>query len=120
VVGADGAHLRHWEPARERLEDYTDARLTGLVRAAAGVPALPVRVLAKGAFSFAAQVAGRYLAGRPRRPRRRAGRRGAQAGSSARTAAACPSALTLCQARSTLPCSSTRKVERSTPTEVRP
>jgi putative polyketide hydroxylase len=37
-----------------------------------------------------------------------------------RTLAAWPSALTLCQARSTRPCSSRRKVERSTPTEVRP
>src|SRR4030095_7481787 len=36
------------------------------------------------------------------------------------TVAAWPSALTLCQARSTRPCSSSRKVERSTPSEVRP
>jgi putative polyketide hydroxylase len=53
-----------WQPARERLEDYTDARLTGLIRAAAGVPDLPVRVVATGAFSFAAQVARRYRVGR--------------------------------------------------------
>jgi hypothetical protein len=45
---------------------------------------------------------------------------GGQPRSSARTAAAWPSAFTLPQARSTRPCSSTRKVERSTPTEVRP
>ena len=44
----------------------------------------------------------------------------AQPPSSARTAAAWPSALTSCQARSTRPCSSTRKVDRSTPTDVRP
>jgi putative polyketide hydroxylase len=55
---------RSWDPERERLEDYTDARLAGLVRTAAGVADLPVRVLAKGSFSFAAQVAGRYRAGR--------------------------------------------------------
>ena len=55
---------RGWDPPRERLEDYTDARLTGLIRAAAGVGDLPVRVVAKGAFSFAAQVAGRYREGR--------------------------------------------------------
>jgi putative polyketide hydroxylase len=53
-----------WQPQRERLEDYTDARLTALIRAAAGVPDLPVRVVAKGAFSFAAQVARCYRAGR--------------------------------------------------------
>jgi putative polyketide hydroxylase len=55
---------REWAPQRERLEDYTSARLTGLVRAAAGVADLPVRVVAKGGFSFAAQVAGRYRDGR--------------------------------------------------------
>jgi putative polyketide hydroxylase len=55
---------RSWRPERERLEDYTDARLTALIRAAAGIPDLPVRPVAKGAFSFAAQVAQRYRAGR--------------------------------------------------------
>ena len=45
---------------------------------------------------------------------------GGQLRSWARTLAAWPSALTLCQARSTRPCSSRRKVERRTPTEVRP
>jgi putative polyketide hydroxylase len=55
---------RAWEPDRERLEDYTEARLAGLIRAAAGVPDLPVRFVAKGAFSFAAQVAERYRDGR--------------------------------------------------------
>jgi putative polyketide hydroxylase len=55
---------REWDPAQQRLEDYTDARLAGLIRTAAGVPDLPVRVVAKGTFSFAAQVAGRYREGR--------------------------------------------------------
>jgi putative polyketide hydroxylase len=55
---------REWAPGRERLEDYTDARLSGLIRTAAGVGDLPVRVVAKGAFSFAAQVAERYQDGR--------------------------------------------------------
>jgi putative polyketide hydroxylase len=55
---------RGWEPEHERLEDYTDARLAGLIRTAAGVADLPVRVVAKGAFSFAAQVADRYREGR--------------------------------------------------------
>jgi len=54
---------RRWRPERERLEDYTEARLTGLLRAATGVPDLRPRVLAMGAFSFAAQVAERYRAG---------------------------------------------------------
>jgi putative polyketide hydroxylase len=55
---------RQWAPDRERLADYTDERLAGLIRAAAGVADLPVEVVAKGAFSFAAQVADRYRAGR--------------------------------------------------------
>ena len=55
---------RGWDPEHERLADYTDARLTGLIRTAAGVADLPVRVVAKGAFSFAAQVAERYRRGR--------------------------------------------------------
>ena len=55
---------RTWDPRRERLEDYTDARLTGLIRTAAGVADLPVRLKAKGSFSFAAQVAERYREGR--------------------------------------------------------
>ena len=55
---------RGWDPPRERLEDYTDARLTGLIRTAAGVGDLPVRIVAKGAYSFAAQVAERYREGR--------------------------------------------------------
>jgi putative polyketide hydroxylase len=55
---------RTWYPSRERLEDYTDARLAGLIRTASGVDGLPVRVVAKGAFSFAAQVAERYREGR--------------------------------------------------------
>jgi putative polyketide hydroxylase len=55
---------REWAPERERLEDYSDERLTGLIRAAAGVADLPVRVVATGAFSFAAQVADRYRDGR--------------------------------------------------------
>jgi putative polyketide hydroxylase len=55
---------RQWAPERQRLADYTDERLTRLIRTAAGVPDLPVEVVAKGAFSFAAQVADRYRVGR--------------------------------------------------------
>jgi putative polyketide hydroxylase len=53
-----------WDPEHERLQDYTDDRLAGRIRVAAGVADLPVRVVAKGAFSFAAQVAERYREGR--------------------------------------------------------
>jgi 2-polyprenyl-6-methoxyphenol hydroxylase-like FAD-dependent oxidoreductase len=37
-----------WRPDRERLEDYTEARLAGLLRAATGVPNLRPRILAMG------------------------------------------------------------------------
>jgi 2-polyprenyl-6-methoxyphenol hydroxylase-like FAD-dependent oxidoreductase len=63
-VGNRWLYGRRWDPPRERLEDYTDARLAGLIRTAAGVEGLPVRIVAKGAFSFAAQVADRYREGR--------------------------------------------------------
>jgi 2-polyprenyl-6-methoxyphenol hydroxylase-like FAD-dependent oxidoreductase len=53
-----------WDPEHERLQGYTDDRLAGLIRVAAASADLPVRVVAKGAFSFAAQVAERYREGR--------------------------------------------------------
>jgi 2-polyprenyl-6-methoxyphenol hydroxylase-like FAD-dependent oxidoreductase len=43
---------RTWDPEHERLEDYTDARLTGLIRTAAGVGDLPIKVVAMGSFSW--------------------------------------------------------------------
>ena len=52
-----------WDPATERLEDYTDDRLVALVRAAAGRATLPVRIERVGAFSFAALVADRFRHG---------------------------------------------------------
>jgi putative polyketide hydroxylase len=55
---------RTWDPGHERLEHYTDARLAALIRTAAGAADLPVRVVAKGSFSFAAQVAERFRQGR--------------------------------------------------------
>jgi putative polyketide hydroxylase len=57
-------YARAWQPDRERLEDYSPATLTGLIRAGAGVDDLQPRILRVGAFSFAAQVAGRYRGGR--------------------------------------------------------
>jgi putative polyketide hydroxylase len=53
-----------WQPDHERLEDYTPARLTRLIRTGAGVPDLEPRLLRVGAFSFAAQLAERYRQGR--------------------------------------------------------
>jgi putative polyketide hydroxylase len=53
-----------WQPDRERLEDYTAARLTELIRTGAGAPDLQPRLVRVGAFSFAAQLAERYRQGR--------------------------------------------------------
>jgi putative polyketide hydroxylase len=63
--GADDRWLygRSWEPDREQLQDYTEARLADLIRAATGIPDLQPRILAMGSFSFAAQVAERYRDG---------------------------------------------------------
>jgi putative polyketide hydroxylase len=53
-----------WQPQREQLADYTPARLTELIRTAAGVPHLEPELLRAGAFSFATQLADRYRQGR--------------------------------------------------------
>ncbi|MGS0686129.1 FAD-dependent monooxygenase [Nakamurella sp. GG22] len=53
-----------WDPARERLADYPVDRLVDRVRAAAGSPALDVRVVRLGAFSFVGGIADRFRQGR--------------------------------------------------------
>jgi putative polyketide hydroxylase len=55
---------REWDPRHETLDDYPESRLVELIRLAAGVPDLDVRVLRTGHFSFAAQVAERFRDGR--------------------------------------------------------
>ena len=52
-------YARGWDPGGSGWTT-TEHRLTGLIRTAAGVADLPVRVVAKGAFLFAAQVAEHY------------------------------------------------------------
>ena len=53
-----------WHPERgERLEDYDGQRCIHLVRTAAGVPNLDVKLIGMQAFTFAAQVAQRYREG---------------------------------------------------------
>jgi 2-polyprenyl-6-methoxyphenol hydroxylase-like FAD-dependent oxidoreductase len=47
-------------PDGPRMEDYTEDRLTELIRTASGVPDLRPRVLQTSSFSFAAQIAERY------------------------------------------------------------
>jgi len=53
-----------WDPNRERLADYSPARLVELVRVSAGDPLLDVRLGRVGAFSFVGGIADRYREGR--------------------------------------------------------
>ena len=52
-----------WDPASERLADYTEDRLAALIGSAAGTAGLPVRIERVGSFSFAALVADRFREG---------------------------------------------------------
>ena len=52
-----------WDPANERLADYTEDRLAALIGSAAGTAGLPVRIERVGSFSFAALVADRFREG---------------------------------------------------------
>ncbi len=51
---------RVWEPDRERFADYPADRLIRLIRLGAGVPALMVRLLRVGTFTFATKLADRF------------------------------------------------------------
>ncbi|GLW52269.1 FAD-dependent oxidoreductase [Kitasatospora phosalacinea] len=54
-----------WHPERgERVEDFTDARCTAHIRAAAGVPDLDVEITGRAPWHAAERVADRYSAGR--------------------------------------------------------
>jgi len=53
-----------WDPTRDRLADYSPARLLALVRVSAGDPSLQVRLGRVGAFSFVGGIADRYRDGR--------------------------------------------------------
>jgi 2-polyprenyl-6-methoxyphenol hydroxylase-like FAD-dependent oxidoreductase len=57
-------YSRTWSPATEKLTDYSSERLVDLIRAGAGAPDLPVRILRVGGFGFAAQIADRFREGR--------------------------------------------------------
>ncbi|MET0525643.1 MAG: FAD-dependent monooxygenase [Nocardioides sp.] len=52
-----------WDPQTQRVEDFTHEQVTAGIRAASGLPDLPVEILSVGAFSFAAQVADHYRDG---------------------------------------------------------
>jgi 2-polyprenyl-6-methoxyphenol hydroxylase-like FAD-dependent oxidoreductase len=55
---------REWQPGRERLVDADPATVATLIETATGVTGLPHRVEQRTSFSFAAQLADRYRAGR--------------------------------------------------------
>jgi 2-polyprenyl-6-methoxyphenol hydroxylase-like FAD-dependent oxidoreductase len=54
---------REWDPARERAEDYPAERMTGLIRAAAGVPDLPVELDDVRPVTYTAGLADRFRRG---------------------------------------------------------
>jgi putative polyketide hydroxylase len=78
ILMAHDAAGQHWvfgtgyDPKRESIEDYTDERVAGLVRAAAGLPEVKVKLrpqipgtdLKVLGFNIGAQVARHYRAGR--------------------------------------------------------
>ena len=51
---------REWAPGQPRLNEQSAEQLTCLIATAAGVPGLRPRIERLAAFSFAAQIAGRY------------------------------------------------------------
>ena len=53
-----------WDPTRETRADYPPERLAELIREGAGVPDLEPEIVWTGDFTFAAQIADRYRAGR--------------------------------------------------------
>jgi 2-polyprenyl-6-methoxyphenol hydroxylase-like FAD-dependent oxidoreductase len=55
---------REWQPGRPRLVDADPAAVAELIETATGVPGLAHRVEQRSAFTFAAQLAERYRAGR--------------------------------------------------------
>jgi putative polyketide hydroxylase len=61
-AGLDGRWVCgiEWNPETERRADYSPERLAGIIRRAAGVTSLPLRLERIGSFSFAAQVAAEF------------------------------------------------------------
>lgn len=55
---------REWRPGQDRLVELPHDDIARLIAVATGVPDLPVRIERVDAFSFAAQLADRYRAGR--------------------------------------------------------
>jgi putative polyketide hydroxylase len=62
--GDHWVYAMSWDPARERLGDYTEPRVAELVRRAAGMPDLELRIDAIGAVTFGAALAERFRDGR--------------------------------------------------------
>ena len=52
-----------WDPQQERRSDYTEQRLTELIRLGAGLPDIEPRFERIGTFTFAAQLADRFRQG---------------------------------------------------------
>ena len=53
-----------WDPAVEKITDYTEDRFAALIRSAAGVDDLPIKVDSFGAYAFVASITDRFREGR--------------------------------------------------------
>jgi putative polyketide hydroxylase len=56
-------YAQTWDPGRERLEDYTDERVTRLIRIAAGASSITPRIERISAVSYGARIAETFRAG---------------------------------------------------------
>ncbi|KXK63811.1 hypothetical protein AWW66_01115 [Micromonospora rosaria] len=68
VLGTDGERWQldalYWPANGERFEDFTEQRCVALVRAAVGVPDLPVEILGRLPWELGARVADTFAVGR--------------------------------------------------------
>jgi len=62
-AGDRWVYAREWDPASERAEDYSAERVGGLIRAAAGVPDLPVELETVRPVTYTAGLADRFRHG---------------------------------------------------------
>jgi 2-polyprenyl-6-methoxyphenol hydroxylase-like FAD-dependent oxidoreductase len=53
-----------WDPAVEKVTDYTDDRFAAMIRAGAGIDDLPIKIDSFGAYAFVASITDRFREGR--------------------------------------------------------
>ena len=63
AMGDRWIYAFEWDPSTQNLSEYTDARLTRLIRLATGAPTIEPRITRVGATTFGAFMAGRFREG---------------------------------------------------------